>query len=265
MNIRTITIWWTICLGTVIHAQVGLSSDELKLFNLVNQERKKAGLAPFEWNYHLAEAARNHSRLMAARRVLTHHFTDEAVLGDRIGATGLRFSGAAENVAEGSTDTDKVARLHASLMDSPPHRANILSPKYGAMGLAMVSSGSDAYVTEDFAQILPVYSEQQFRDAVITAFNKARQVHRLPAMAAGEDARVHALACSESDKPKIPDGFANAMSVVAFTSSNPAELPLDMQKMAGDSGLHRINVGACFHPDKEHGYGNFWVVAAFYP
>ena len=246
-------------------AQVGLSPDESKLFNLVNQERKKAGLTPFEWNYHLAEAARAHTTLMAKRKVLTHHFADEATLGERIGATSLRFDGAAENVAQGDAKADAVALLHQSLMESPQHRANILSSKYGALGLAIVSSEGETYVTEDFAQVLPVYSERQFRDALIAAFNKARQARRLPAITVGDDSRVQALACSEKDKPLIPDGFANALNVVAFTASNPAELPADLQKVAANNGLRRMNIGTCFHPDKEHGYGNFWVVAAFYP
>lgn len=265
MNLRLAAILVWLLGGGALWAQVGLSSDELKLFHLVNQERKKAGLAPLEWNYYLAEAARGHTQLMVRHKVLTHRFADEAVLGDRVGATGLRFSGAAENVAEGDAKDDVVPRLHASLMDSPPHRANILSSNYSAIGLAIVSIKEDTYVTEDFAEVLPNYSEEQFRAGVIAAFNKVRQSHRLPAIAVGEDSRVRTLACSETNKPQIPDGFANALDVVAFTSSDPAQLPVHMQKVASDGGLHRMNVAACFRPDKDHGYGNFWIVAAFYP
>ncbi len=265
MNLKLATIFVWLLWSTAVCAQVGLSSEEQKIFNLVNQERRQAGLPPFQWNYHLAEAARGHTQLMAQRKVLTHQFASEDPLGDRIGATGLRFSGAAENVAQADTKGDIATTLHLALMSSPPHRGNILSPKYNALGLAIVSKGDDAFVTEDFANVLPAYSEEQFRDGVITAFNKARQTHRVPAIRVGDDARVRTLACSQSGKPQIPDGFANALEVVAFTSSDPAELPADMQKLVDDAGLHRMNVAACFRPDKQHGYGNFWVVAAFYP
>jgi len=250
---------------TSAFAQVGLSSDELKLFNLVNQERKKAGLPAFQWNYHLAEAARAHTQLMADRKVLSHLFPGESALGDRIGATGVRFNGAAENVAEGDIAGDTVTGVHASLMNSPQHRSNILSPKYNEMGLAIVSRDGVLYVTEDFAHTLPIYSEAQFRNAVIVAFDKARQAHNLPAISLREDSQIHDLACSEHDKAEVPQNLPNTLEVVAFTSSIPETLPSDMQKASGDPSLHRMAIEACFSPDKEHGYANFWVVAAFYP
>ena len=243
---------------------MGLSADELKLFNFLNQERKIAGQPQLQWNYHLAEAARAHSALLAQHKELSHQFNGEAALADRIGATGARFNSAAENVAEGDTPGDPVLDIHRSLMFSPGHRANILSPQYDAVGLAIVSRDGKMYVTEDFAYIISTYSEGQFRDALIAAFNEARQAKGLPPVAVLKDARIHDLACSESDKPQIPEGFPGALAEVVFTSSEPEKLPADMQKPLADPALRRMSVGTCFHPDKEHGYANFWVIAAFY-
>lgn len=263
MRAKALTIYFVFLCSTVVCAQVGISADEQKLFNLVNQERKKAGLAPLQWSYPLAQSARAHTQLMASRNTLTHQFSGEPALGDRIGATGLRFSGAAENVAEGDIDADTVARLHASLMNSPEHRGNILSAKYNAGALAIIPNGNEMYVTEDFAHTLPVYSEEQFRGGVVTAFNKARRANSLPAVVVRDDAHFHDLACSESQTEQVPQ-IPNALDIVVFTSSEPEDLPSDMRKAARDPGLHRLSIGACFSPDKQHGYGSFWVVAAFY-
>jgi hypothetical protein len=30
-----------------------------------------------------------------------------------------------------------------------------------------------------------------------------------------------------------------------------------------NADFHIMRFGACFRPDQEHGYANFWVVAAF--
>lgn len=263
LRLPTIVVWllWSMALS----AQVGLSPDESRLFNLVNQERKKAGLPQFQWDYHLAEAARTHTQLMSAREELTHQLSGEPVLGDRIGAAGARFDGAAENVAEGDVAADTVEVLHGSLMNSPGHRANLLSPKYNAIGLAIVSRDGATYVTEDFAHTVTTYSDEQFRAAIIAAFNKARQANSLPAIAIREDSRIHDFACSESDPPQFPSGFSGALNEVVFTSSEPEKLPPDMQKAARNASLHKVSLGACFHPDKQHGYANFWVIAAFYP
>lgn len=247
-------------------AQVGLSPDEQKLFNLINQERKKAGLAQFQWDYHLAESARTHTQLMAERKVLTHQFANELALGERLGATGARFDGAAENVAQGDVAGDTVTNLHSSLMNSPEHRGNILHSKYNAVGLAIISRAGEMYVTEDFAHILPAYSEAQFRNAVIAAFNRARQASSLPPMIVLNDPQIHDLACAQHDEPQIPQAFfPTALDKVVFTSSDPDKLPSSMQKAVLDPALHHLSLGACFHPDKQHGYANFWVIAAFYP
>ena len=254
----------TVCWTSVIFGQVGLSANELKLFNLLNQERVKAGQPKLQWDYHLAEAARAHTQLMVNRGALSHQFSREreAALGERIGATGVRFNAAAENVGEG----DAVEKIHQGLMNSPEHRANILSSKYNAIGLAIVAKDDELYVTQDFANVLPAYSEQQFRDAVAAAFNKARQTNGIAAVAVRSDAQLHDIACSENDKAgDIIHQFPQAQNVVVFTSSVPDNLLSGMQKLAADATVHRMNIGACFRPGKEHGYGSFRVVAAFYP
>src|SRR5215471_17132190 len=103
MRIRALVVHLAFLWSSVVFAQVGLSSDEQKLFNLLNQERIKAGLPRLEWDYHVAEAARKHTQLQASQKTLSHRFLGEPALGDRIGATGLRFDVAAENVALGET------------------------------------------------------------------------------------------------------------------------------------------------------------------
>jgi len=244
-----------------LHAQVGLSRDEFKLFNLLNQERTKAGLAKLQWDYHLAQSARDHTKLQASKGVLSHQLAGEPALGERIGATGLRFNIGAENVAEGDT----VENIHAGLMSSPEHRANILSPRYNSIGVAIVAHGDYLYVTQDFANVLPAYSDQQFREAVARAFNKTRQENGIAEVAVRPDAHLHDVACADNNNAQeIIHDLPNALNLVVFTTSVPEKLPNGMQKAAADHLLRRMDIGTCFQPSKEHGYGSFRVVAAFY-
>ena len=259
---KALVVCVVITLSAWLEAQVGLSSNELRLFNLLNQERAKAGQPKLQWDYHLAEAARAHNQLLANRRALSHQFLGEAELGERVGAKGLRFNAAAENVAEGDT----VENIHQGLMNSPEHRANILSPKYNSIGLAIIAKGDELYVTQDFANVLPAYSERQFQDAVAAAFNKARQSSGIPAVAVKADAHLHDVACSNNDDAgEMIHELPGAVNLVVFTTSIPEKLPSGMQKVATDNTVHRMNTGTCFKPGKEHGYGSFRVVAAFYP
>lgn len=245
----------------LVFAQVGVSSSELELFNLLNQERTRAGLPKFEWNYQLAESARAHTQLLANRDTLSHQFPGEAALGDRIGATGLRFDVAAENVAAG----DSVKQIHSGLMESPQHRANILSPRYNSVGLVVVSHDGQLYVTEDFAHTLRSYSEEQFRQGVVEAFNKARETNGIPSVVANADPRLHDFACSDSkDAQHMLEGLPGAQTLVIFTSTTPEKLSPAMDKAAADESTHRLDIGVCFKPGKEHGYGSFRIVVAFY-
>ena len=52
-----------------------------------------------------------------------------------------------------------IASAHALLMDSPGHRANILATHFNSVGIGVVERGDLLYVTEDFAHVLPSFSE----------------------------------------------------------------------------------------------------------
>ncbi|HLJ88127.1 MAG TPA: CAP domain-containing protein [Candidatus Angelobacter sp.] len=239
-----------------------LTDDQLKLFNLVNQERQNAGLAKLQWDDHLAQSARAHAQLLAQHEELSHQFEGEAELGQRVGITGLRFNAAAENVASAPT----VGEAHQGLMHSPGHRANIMNPNYNAVGMAIIRRGDQLYVAQNFARVLPTYTDVEFQDAVVAAFNQTRRNKGIALMSVRPDPRLIQAACIATTDPNgLIKSLPGATDLVIFTSSTPDKLPANMQKSAGDPTLHRMNIGTCFKPSKERGYGSFEVVAAFYP
>jgi uncharacterized protein YkwD len=257
-----VVIMFALCLRAVaVHAQGGPNGDERKLLNLVNQERQTAGLSTLQWDYHLAESARAHTLGMVQHRQLSHQLPGEPGLGDRVAVTGVRFSACAENVATAPT----VERGHDALMHSPGHRANILNADYNAVGLALIPRDGELYITQNFAHVLPVYSESQFRDAVVAAFNRARRANSVPELKGRADADLARAACSGSTDPgKLIATIPGATDLQIFTASTPEKLPSHMQEAAADSTLRRMNIGACFQPGKDHGFASFVVVVAFF-
>src|SRR5271157_3927064 len=131
------------------------SAGEQQLAELINQERSREGLQPLAVDERLTQAARKHTEQMVKHKALSHQFDEEPSVQVRSADEDLRSDRQAENVA---LEMD-VAGAHAILMNSPPHRANILSSKYNAVGIAVMRSGDRVYVTEDFAHRLPDYSE----------------------------------------------------------------------------------------------------------
>ena len=262
MNRRICVISFFFLVSTFLFGQSTPSEDQRQLFDLVNHERETRGLPKLQWDDHLAQSAATHNRMVIARDELSHQFPGEPAIGERVGATGLRFNSVGENLAYAPT----VAEVHSGLMNSPPHRANILEPKYNAIGISIVKKNDELYVVQNFARVLPDYSEDQFRDAVVAAFNQQRRSARIENIDVRSDPRLHEAACGKNPNPNvIIRGIPGATDLVVFTSSVPERLPAHMKDLATERTVKRLNIGVCFRPGKEHGYGSFSVVAAFFP
>jgi uncharacterized protein YkwD len=251
----------SLCSATA-SAQPGPSADERRLFQLLNLEREKSGLVLLQWDDHLAKSARAHAQLLAEHKSLSHQFPGEPELMTRVGATGMRFDFVAENIGRAPT----VETVHEDLMYSPPHRANILNARYDAGGIGIVARNGMLWAVQNFAHLLPNYSEAQFRDEVVAAFNKVREGKRMAEIAARPDDTLRSAACSGKAEPQsVILSLPGATELQIFTSSVPRELPARMSAAALDARFRRMSIAVCFRPGPVRGYGSFTVVAAFYP
>ena len=243
-----------------VQSGTAISPAEKRIFEELNHERTSQGLTVLQWDEHAAGAARSHAHLLAENGKLSHQFSGEATLPERLGATGARFTVSAENVAR----TEFIEDVHPALMGSSGHRANILSSSYSAVGIGVVESQGKIYVAQDFIFLVPDYSESQFNAAFAEAFNLARKARGIRPIYAREEAALHQLACAtDGDAMKLADKLSGNSAVVVFTSSDPHHLPAELNPRAANADFHIMKFGACFRPDQEHGYANFWVVAAF--
>ena len=110
---------------------------EARMLAMVNEERAKQGLQPLKADPELAVVARAHSKDMFARGYFSHVTPEGKTPSDRIRAGGVKFLTAGENLALGQT----LNICHQGLMDSPGHRANILEPAYGRLGIGILDGG----------------------------------------------------------------------------------------------------------------------------
>lgn len=104
---------------------------ETRMLEMVNRERTERGLKPLEMDPELRQTARKHSRDMFNRGYFSHVTPDGKTPFDRMREDGIRFITAGENLAMAPT----VQIAHQGLMQSPGHRANILNPAYGRVGI----------------------------------------------------------------------------------------------------------------------------------
>jgi uncharacterized protein YkwD len=236
------------------------SRAEERIFELLNLERKHAGLKPLQWNQNAAEAARAHAKLLADHREMSHEFPGEPALRQRLEATAVRFTTAGENVAK-ADDPDEV---HLALMGSPGHRANILGPDYTAVGVGVEERDDRLYVAQDFVRLVPVYTEEQFLKSFTASLNRARAARQLGQWAIRQNQTLHDAACStQGSAQALPVNLGFAGEIVVFNLSEPENLPAALLQRVTSRRWRNMSMGVCFRPDQEHGNGNFWVVAAF--
>ena len=110
---------------------------EKRMLDLVNQERQAAGLEPLAPDPELTEVARRHSADMFARGYFAHDTPEGLTPFDRMREANVRFLTAGENLALAPT----IPVAHTGLMNSPGHRANILRPAFGRLGIGIVDGG----------------------------------------------------------------------------------------------------------------------------
>lgn len=237
------------------------SLAEQKILDLLNHERAEEKLPPLKWNGHAAVAARKHSQLLAQHGDLSHQFEKEEPVQQRIAATGLRFTDSAENVAV----ADAPDEANMALMLSPGHRANIMNPRYNAVGIGVYEAKGRLWVTQDFAWTTAVYKNVEFGHALIGALNQARKEKGIKPMDARFDSHLSSLACSANGVVQnVAAGInGNGGHLFLFTLSEPTQMPEQLSGLLFSKTPQRVNVGVCFSPDQQHGYANFWVVALF--
>jgi hypothetical protein len=240
------------------------AAGEKQLIELVNQERVRQGLPPLATDDRLTQAARKHTQLMVKHAGLSHQFDDEESLQVRTADENLRFDRQAENVAQ---EMD-VPGAHAILMNSPPHRANILSPGYNAIGVGVLRSGDLLYVTEDFAHRLPDYSEPEADAELQKTIASYARAQGLPVPARKPQPAIHQMACDmaliDALDTGTPRSIAEVHHVVAWTANELDQLPAGAKSLLSQPLAGGYSLGVCFAASVSHPGGMYWIVMVGY-
>ena len=125
-----------------------LKTHELQVFELVNKERVSRGLAPYKYSAELSRVARFKSQDMIDKNYFSHESPTYGSPFRMMERFGLKFSAAGENIAYGQRTAAEVMN---SWMNSPGHRANILSQNYTHIGIGVAKKANGTlYWTQMF-------------------------------------------------------------------------------------------------------------------
>lgn len=237
---------------------------EHQLVQLINQARAMEGLKALAVDRRLTEAARKHTLLMIEHKNLLHQYDGEDSLPLRYVNENVRSDRQGENIA---LEVDVVS-AHQSLMHSPGHRANILNPDYNGVGVGIVNTGHEVYVTEDFARLVPDYSEHEADTAMQHTIEKFTSSRGLPRPVRKAQPLLHQMACklalNDSLDTNKPLGVTGARGVVEWTASDLEKLPSDAAELLAQPAHSTYSLGVCFAPSVSHTAGIYWVVMLVY-
>ena len=144
-------IWVLLAIASATSAQETLPDlDELsrQAFELLNESRKEAGLAPLRRDPSLSLLAIRHSREQANRRRVSHHSYEFGLSTQRrVLISFPHVPRLAENVGRNRS----VELLHEALLRSEGHRRNRMDPEFTHVGIGVARVDPySLYLTEIF-------------------------------------------------------------------------------------------------------------------
>jgi uncharacterized protein YkwD len=153
---------WTLVAGSPASASscpntdvqvIGLAQSQMEssIGCLINEQRAAYGIRPVQPNADLRQAALSHSNEMVSQGYFEHTSPAGVSFLDRIETTGyihgVRSWVVGENLVWGSGPLSTPQALVTAWMNSPPHRENLLRPRFREIGIAAVvgtpEKGSD--------------------------------------------------------------------------------------------------------------------------
>jgi uncharacterized YkwD family protein len=121
---------------------------ENEVVALVNQERAKLGLAPLKQNLKLSNVARYKSEDMRDKKYFSHTSPTYGSPFDMMKQFGIDYMAAGENIAMGQPTAASVMN---AWMNSPGHKANILSKDFTEIGVGVAKAQDGTiYWTQQF-------------------------------------------------------------------------------------------------------------------
>jgi hypothetical protein len=224
------------------------NNSERELFDLLNHERVANNLPELRWDDALFKAARQHALRMVDINLFEHQLPGEPSLEERVTAAGARFSYIAENIAVGKDSR----AIHSAWMDSPGHRANILSNRATAVGVAVVRGTGGLFAVEDFSQSVADMSLEQ-------------QEKQVASLLTAKGLRVTG---SADDARKACDGKAEmkgmgSLSIVRFDTTDLSAIAPELESKIRKQPYGNVTVGAC-RTSEAPGFARYRIVLVFF-
>lgn len=245
-----------------------IAEVEQRVFALLNREREAVGLPPLQWDDRVAAVSRAHSEDMRRTRTVAHVLPSTGSAADRVRTAKIQTAVVLENVARAVG----VGEAHYGLMNSPGHRANIMSRAVTHVGVGAVFGEETAgrreiYVTQVFVRVPPKLDPARAAELVHQRLVSVRPVGnnaRLARIAQEFAAQLAAGKTREEAFPAVKRHFDGLGSVYERVSTAVVEAvdleSIDAASFFDDRRTDEVGVGVAKGRHPELGDDTMWVV-----
>lgn len=238
----------------------------------LNRDRVAAGLPALSWDERVAAVARGHSEEMHRTHNVAHISPLTGSAADRVRAAKIKTGVVLENVARAYG----VNEAHDGLMNSPGHRANILSGDVTHVGIGVtfgdeVSGRREMFITQVFTRVPPKIERAGAIEAVRQKLAAARPALVVqPTLSEFAQKLVDAVAAGETfdvayqrikhQLEKVTWSYLRLASVINATANLET---LEVASLLGGSASEEVGIGVAQGPHPELGDNAIWVVLLF--
>jgi hypothetical protein len=235
---------------------------------MVNRDRGVAGLHALLWDDKVADVSRGHSNDMRATKVVAHVSPKTGSAADRVRAAKIKTAVVLENVARAYG----LGEAHQGLMNSPGHRANLMSKTATHVGIGVVfgdevSGRREIFITQVFTRVPPKVEPAKAAELVRAKLAAAQPVTTAPKLVAIAQEWAAELAAGKTREQTYAvmrrkvDTLGGSYLRVASVITAASELDsLDGKSLLGDSRVDDVGVGIAQGPHPEIGDGAIWIV-----
>ena len=241
---------------------------ERRLLALMNHDRMAMGLPALAWDDRVAAVARAHSEEMRRTKVVSHVSPTTGSAADRVRAANIKTAVVLENVARAYG----VGEAHAGLMNSPGHRANLMSSTATHVGIGVVlgdevSGRRELFVTQVFIRVPPKIDPGTVAELVRRRIAAVRPVAIDGQLASAAQGLAAGLAAGRSrdslwpgvrrELDQLGGRYARVGSVITAVAETDT---LDGASLLGDYKPDDIGIGIAQGTHPEIGEGAIWIV-----
>jgi uncharacterized protein YkwD len=241
---------------------------ERRLLALVNRDRVAAGLQALVWDDRVADVARGHSTEMRRTKNVAHISPTTGSAADRVRAAKIKTAVVLENVARAYG----LGEAHQGLMNSPGHRANLMSQTATHVGVGVVfgeevSGRREIFITQVFTRVPPKIDPAKATELIHQKIAAVKPVGLDAKLVSIAQQLADQLAAGKSREQAYPqvkrqvDALGNVYSRVGSVITAASELDsLDGLSILGDARPDDVGIGIAQGVHPEIGEGAIWIV-----